>query len=383
MRHLRTASTTRLLTLLAATVALVLSAGFAQAALNGADKPEPKALDRAIHDAVTSPPVDGVTARVTFTNGLLPSGSLPDGSSPLAAGAEGRLWLAGDGRMRLELQADAGDAQIVAGEDRLTVYDSASETVYAMPLEQQQKQDDEHAEPTLADVRSGLDRLAGAWNLSGAQPTTTAGRPTYTLRIAPKDDGGLLGAAELAWDALNGVPLRAAVYAQGQDEPVLELEADDVSYGEIDAATFEADHPSTARVVEIDPVVEDHGGGEPARVRGVEAVQDRLGFELSAPRELAGLDRRSVRLVDMGGEPAALSIYGEGMGAIAVLQHEAGAERKPAEDSALPQINIDGATGTELATPLGTLVTFRRGGVEYVVVGSVPPVAAENAARGL
>jgi len=384
MRHLRTASTTRLLTLLAATVALVLSAGFAQAALNGADKPEPKALDRAIHDAVTAPPVDGVTARVTFTNGLLPSGSLPDGAtSPLAAGAEGRLWLAGDGRMRLELQAQAGDAQIVAGEDRLTVYDSASETVYVLPLEDRKAREHEGEEPTLADVRSGLDRLADAWNLSGAQPTSTAGRPTYTVRIAPKDDGGLLGAAELAWDALNGVPLRAAVYAQGQDEPVLELEAEDVSFGAIDASTFEADHPAGARVVEIDPVVEDHGG-RPTRVRGVEAVQDRLGFELSAPRELAGLPRDSVRLVDMGDEPAALSVYGEGMGAIAVLQHAAGAERKgEGVGLALPQINIDGATGTELATPLGTLVTFRRGDVEFIVVGSVPPVAAENAARGL
>ena len=50
---------------------------------------------------------------------------------------------------------------------------------------------------------------------------------------------------------------------------------------------------------------------------------------------------------------------------------------------ALPQVNIDGATGTELATPLGTIVSFERGGVSYTVVGSVPPVAAENAARGL
>ncbi len=49
----------------------------------------------------------------------------------------------------------------------------------------------------------------------------------------------------------------------------------------------------------------------------------------------------------------------------------------------LPQVNIDGATGTELATPLGTLLTFHAGGISYVVAGSVPPVAAENAARGL
>jgi hypothetical protein len=238
----------------------------------------------------------------------------------------------------------------------------------------------DHDPPTLADVRRGLDRLAGAWTLSGAQPTSTAGRPTYTVRIAPKDDGGLLGAAELAWDALHGVPLRAAVYAQGQDEPVLELEADEVGYGEIAGDTFEAEPPAGTRIVEVDPVTSD-AGGKPTRVRGVENVQRELDFELSAPAELAGLPRTSVRLVDAGGEPAALSIYGEGLGAIAVLQHEAGAERE--SEFELPQVNIDGATGTELATPLGTMVTFRRGGVGYVVVGSVPPVAAENAARGL
>ena len=49
----------------------------------------------------------------------------------------------------------------------------------------------------------------------------------------------------------------------------------------------------------------------------------------------------------------------------------------------LPQVNIDGDTGQELATALGTLVTFESGGVSYLVAGSVPPVAAENAARGL
>ena len=388
MNFLRTTSTSRLLLVLAATVALVLSAGFAQAALSGSDpKPDAKPLDRAVHDALNAPAVDGVTARVTFTNGLLPAGSLPDGAvSPLAAGAEGRLWLANDGRMRLELQSEAGDAQIVAGDDRLTIYDSSSETAYALPLGETKEKDKPAGEPaSLADVRGGLDRLAETWDLSGAQPTSTAGRPTYTVRIAPKDDGGLLGAAELAWDALNGVPLRAAVYAQGQDEPVLELEADDVSYGAIDDSTFEADPPAGTRVVEIDPVTGTDEHGKPTRVHGVEAVQRRLGFELSAPAELAGLPRTSVRLVDMGGEPGAVSIYGEGMGAIAVIQSAAaGAEGKPESGGfEFPQINIDGATGTELATPLGTMVTFRRGDVDYVVIGSVPPVAAENAARGL
>jgi outer membrane lipoprotein-sorting protein len=383
MRRLRTTSTQRLLTVVAAVVALALTGAFAQAAISGSDpKPDPKPLDQAVHDAVTAPPVDGVSARVTFTNGLLPSGSLPNGAaSPLAAGAEGRLWLADDGRARLELQSEAGDAQIIADGERLTVYDSASKTAYTMPTPQQ-KDEPAQEEPSLGDVRRGLDRLAEAWTLSGAQPTSTGGRPTYTVRIAPKDDGGLLGAAELAWDALNGVPLRAAVYAQGQDEPVLELEADDVSYGAIDGSTFDTTRPEGTRVVEIDPVtVDEHG--EPIRVRGVEAVQRRLPFELSAPRELAGLPRSEVRLVNADGSPGAVSVYGEGMGAIVVLQHEAGPQGGESGGLELPQVNIDGATGTEIATPLGTVVRFQRDGVAYTVLGSVPPVAAENAARGL
>jgi len=49
----------------------------------------------------------------------------------------------------------------------------------------------------------------------------------------------------------------------------------------------------------------------------------------------------------------------------------------------LPQVNIHGRTGTELATALGTIVTVQRDGVRYTVAGSVPPVAAENAARAL
>src|SRR5215216_5222276 len=134
MRRLRTTSTRRLVAIAAALVALALTGALAQAAISGSDpKPDPKPLDRAVHDAITAPPVDGVSARVTFTNGLLPSGSLPEGAvSPLAAGAEGRLWLAADGRARLELQSEAGDAQIVADGERLTVYDSSARTAYTL-----------------------------------------------------------------------------------------------------------------------------------------------------------------------------------------------------------------------------------------------------------
>ena len=77
-------------------------------------------------------------------------------------------------------------------------------------------------------------------------------------------------------------------------------------------------------------------------------------------------------------------VYGKGLGSIYVLQGKQGGH--PLLDRStlrLPQVNIDGHTGTELGTPLGTIVTFERGGVSYLVAGLVPPVAAENAARDL
>jgi outer membrane lipoprotein-sorting protein len=381
MRRLRTLSPRRLIAIVAAVVALAATAAVAQAALTNDPKPEPKALDRAILDAVNAPPVDGISARISFKNGLLPSGSLPEGStSPILAGAEGRLWMARDGRFRLELQSERGDAQIASDGEALTVYDASAKKVYRMELDHEKTQP-KREDATLADVRKGLDRLAQAWTLSGAQPTSTAGRPTYTVRIAPKDDGGLLGAGELAWDAVKGVPLRAAVYAQGQPEPVLELKATDISFGAVSDADLRVTVPAGIESVDVYPPAP--GGGEKrSDVSGLDAVQRELGFQLSAPRELAGLPRREVRLVSLGDKKGALTIYGEGLGGIAVLQHPAGSESAKT-DPQLPQVNIDGATGTELATALGTVVMFERNGVSYTVLGSVPPVAAENAARGL
>ena len=388
MRRLRTLSTRRLTAIVVAVAALAVTAGIAQAQLGSDPEPQPKALDRAITDALNAPAPQGVSARIAFTNALLPSGSMPHGEAgPLLSGAEGRIWIARDGRMRLELQSDHGDAQIVSDGETLSVYDGTSDTVYRMALPEDREAREEHEPAALADVRRGLERVARAWTLSGAKPTSTGGRPTYTVRIAPKDDGGLLGAGELAWDAEHGVPLRGAIYAQGQAEPVLEIEATEVAFGRVADGDLRFTAPRGAKLVEVDPPAHDEAPakaehGQPD-VTGVDAVQRRLDFELSAPRELAGLPRKQVRLVRFDGAAGALSVYGEGLGGILVLQREAAPSPEREGEMQLPQVNIDGATGTEIATALGTVLTFERGGVEYTVLGSVPPVAAENAARDL
>ena len=46
----------------------------------------------------------------------------------------------------------------------------------------------------------------------------------------------------------------------------------------------------------------------------------------------------------------------------------------------LPTVSINGHSGQELATALGTVLQVSSGGVDYTVLGSVPPTAAEMAA---
>jgi outer membrane lipoprotein-sorting protein len=384
MRRLRTASTRHILAILAAVGVLAAGAAVAQAALGGASAPPAKPLDRAIYDAARAPAVAGLSARIHFTNNLLPSGSLPEGTtSPMITGADGRLWLSGDGKVRLELQSDSGDAQIVSDGSRFMLFDATSNTAYTGALEQERHaQPKPEREPTLAGIDKGLANLGKMWTLSGAQPGTTADRPSYTVRISPKDDGGLLGAAELAWDAAHGVPLRAAVYAQGQATPVLQLEATHISYKPIAASTFSVTPPSGAKVTQVS--APDHspaGSGHAPDVTGRAAVAKQLAFPLAAPKSLAGLPLKQVRLVKSQDGTGALSVYGQGLGAILVLQSK-GADN-PLSSLKLPKIALGNATGSELATALGTVLTFQRGGVSYVVAGSVPPLAAENAARGL
>ena len=387
MSYLRHISTRRLLALSATVVAALASAAaIALAAGGSGPTPPAKPLAQAVHDGLAAPAVDGVTARITFTNHLIDAASL-QGGNPILTGANGRLWASGD-KLRLELQASgegAGDAQVLVDGDKLTVIETGSNTVYRATLPPD-KQAASEPVPSLARVQDALTHLAEQATLSGAQPSNVAGRPAYTVRISPRHDGGLLGAAEVAWDAEHGVPLRAAVYASGTADPVLELKATDIAFGKVAPADLTIPEPAGAHVVDLSPS-SSGGADQHGEVTGLSAVQAKVGFPIVAPDALVGLPRKDVKLVELDGTAGALVTYGQGLGGIAVLERPSQAQpkTKPQDNGglSLPKISINGASGQELDTALGTVVQFERGGVAYTVAGSVPPTAAEAAARGL
>jgi hypothetical protein len=380
---LRRLSTGRLI-LLVGVAALVLAAGGAAIAIagGGGPTPPPEALDQAIHDALTATGPDGVTARVTFTNRLFPSGALlGQAGSALMSGADGRLWLTNDGRGRIELQSDSGDVQIVWDSSRITVYDASSNTVYEASLPASSGTSDTGSPPTIADIDTALADIGVHWALSDAVPTDVAGQPAYSVTASPQHDGGLLASLELAWDATQGTPLRAGIYAQGSSDPVLELAVTDVSYGPVADADVNVAPPAGANVVDVNTSGQPDSGSSTPPVTGLDAVTAAADFPVVAPDTLVGLPRQDVRLV--GGDTV-LVLYGEGLGGIALVERKADTSGSGGNQLAsLPTVSLDGLTAHELATQLGTVLEWQAGGTSFVLAGSLPASAAEAAARAV
>ena len=411
MRFLRTVSTQRLLAIVAGVIIAVAGGtAIAVAAAGSGSVPPPESLAKALHQAATAPQVSGISARIQFTNKLIGSSNL-QGTDPILSGASGRLWISNDGRIHLELQGDNGDAQIAVDNGNFSIYDPMSNTIYKGSLPSQGSSNGTTGKtgtdkiPTVAQIQAQINQLLQGVKLAGPLPRNVAGQPAYKIKISPRHDGGLLGSIQLAWDAAHGIPLGIAVYAQGNPDPVLELKATDISYGPVSSSDLTISGHPGAKVVQVSSAA-DHGAAakSPAhgakgkkadtQVTGPAAVQAHLPFTLAAPDTLVGLSRQSVQLLDWGGSPAALVTYGQGLGGIAVIQQSASGQspstaQTPSSSGGdhqgltLPTVTINGNSGQELATALGTVIRFSNGKIQYTVLGSVPAAAAEAAAKAL
>jgi outer membrane lipoprotein-sorting protein len=379
MNILRRLSLSRLLLLCGVVVAVGIGATALALALGTGPTPPPKPLADAVHDALSAPRVGGVSARIQFTNHLLEGANLADGggeasqlaSSPLLSGASGRLWIGADGRARLELQSEKGDMQILYDGHNVSLYDAATNTLYRYTPPRESGSDgspgagagssssagtgaDRNKIPTVAEIEEGIAHVTKHANLSGATPTDVAGQAAYTVRVSPRENGGLIGGAELSWDAVSGVPLRAAIYSTTSPSPVIELSATEISYGPVESSTLDFTVPSNAKIEEV-TLPTKHGSGT------------------------------SGSSTDGGSRPH-VTTHGNGLAAIALVESPVKAgeqESASLQLEGLQKVSINGTSASELPTALGTLLSFERAGVRYLLVGSVTPASIEAFARGL
>ncbi len=379
---LRRLPTSRLLLLCGLVVVLGVSLTALAFALGTGPVPAAKPLPDAIHDALASAhaqPVQGVSAQIQWTDRLLEGANLSSGGgeasqltkSPLISGASGRLWISKDGHVRLELQSEKGDTQIFYDGHTISLYDASSNTLYRYTPSKEDEGEASssgssgggsgagdssggatHEVPSVAKIEEAISHLSNHTDVSGATPTDVAGQAAYTVRVSPKESGSLLGGAELSFDAVHGVPLRTAIYSTESSVPVLELAATSISYGPVEPSVFEFTPPANAKVEEV--VLPEKDGAKPG-----DSTQS--------------------------GEHPKVTSQGHGLSTIGVLESKTkpGASTSSTLPEGLPQIKINGTTATELTTELGTLLTFERSGVRYLVGGAITPSAVEAVAKGL
>ncbi|HEV3319081.1 MAG TPA: hypothetical protein VG053_05005 [Solirubrobacteraceae bacterium] len=368
---LRRLPLSRLLLVCGLVVVLGASVTALALALDTGPTPPPKPLADAVRQALVAPPVEGVTARIQLTDHLLEGANLAAGSggaagglssSPLLNGGSGRLWIAKDGRARLELQSEKGDTQIYYDGHTVSMYDASSNTLYryTVPAHEDGSSGGSagagaaggatapHEPPSVAKIEEAISHLRHV-NVSGAMPTDIAGQAAYTVRVTPQESGSLIAGAELSWDAVHGVPLRAALYSTTSATPALELAATEVSYGPVDGSVFEFEPPANAKVQEV--VAPEGGTAKP----------------------------------DASGGHPTVTTHGHGIASVAVIESKAkaGATESSALPEGLQKVKINGVEATELPTELGTLLSFERAGVRYMLVGAVGPAALEAIAKGL
>ena len=372
MNLFRRLSLYRLLLAVAVAVAVGIGATALAFALGAGPTPPPRQLAQAIQHALGASKPEGFSANVQLTDNLLEGASLAsegtgDGgggggellSNPLIKGGSGRIWLSKEGKFRLELQSEQGDTELVYDGHTFELYDAATNKLYRYTPEQHSQsgedgegQSESGHVPSVAKIQEGIDHLRKHANVSEASATDVGGQPAYTVSLSPNEGGSLLSSVQVSFDAENAVPLRAAVYSTASSSPVLELAASEVSFAPVEASVFSLDVPKSAKVQDIKPG--EHGSR-------------------AAHKGSSG-----------AGKHPKVSVHGEGPGAIAVLE-EAASGKSSASGAlkGLPQVKIGATKASELRTALGTVLTFERGGVRYVLAGSVKPDALQAFASGL
>ena len=369
----------RLLALCGAVLVIGISLTALALATGSGPTPPAKPLAQAVHDALAGPSVQGFSAEVKLTNNLLEGANLAAGgqggsgsgggevaSNPLLTGASGRLWVASDGRVRLELQSAKGDTQIIYDGKTAELFDASTNTLYRYtpsstsgwsgyaPLKSHAKTgqpaNGAHESPSVAKIEEAIADAKKHAVISGATPTDVGGKAAYTVRVSPNETGSLIAGADLSFDAGNGLPLRAAIYSTDSSSPVIELATSSISYGPVSDSVFAFTPAPGAKIVDVKPP---EGGG-------------------------------ASRTHSSSGQKPTVTSHGKGLSSVWVLEEKSSGKSSTSKSlEGLPKVNINGVSASELKTALGTVLTFSRSGVSYVLAGAVAPKDIEALARGL
>ena len=329
---------------------------------------------------------------------------------------------------RLEAQGQNGDFVVVGSGATVWTWDSLTTTAtrYALPV---------HAgastaspapspaaslDPATAAARL-IARLAPTATLSVDGQTTVAGRQTYTLTLTPTSSLTSVGSVKVAVDGERWVPLQVQVFAKGDSTAVLSAGFKSVSFAPSANSLFTFTPPSGATIVHKTvkaPAFKGTIGNEAAGTTAqhkpltLAQVKARAPFLLTPASTPTGVEFRGAFVTSTKGtsnaapatgltpaqrhalagfakRPTVVLAYGSGFGTVVVLESRTTAAQDARIAQGLGQVSmigkatVNGAPAVRLQTSLGSVVTFRQGGVRVVIAGLVPWSVVDQVAGSL
>jgi outer membrane lipoprotein-sorting protein len=242
----------------------VLATTAGAAALKTAASAEPRLPARSAAQLL----VDLQTARVDGLSGLvteradlglpsLPSlsgGNSSDLSSLLTGTHTLRIWYSGPNSARVALLGTLGESDVITNGKDVWTWSSADNTATHRVLSDRPEKvapvDPQH--PAMTPQQAADAALAAVdptTAVTTAGPVRVAGRSSYELVLAPRDNASLISQVRIAIDAEKHVPLRVRVYGQGAD-PAIEVAFTQVSFARPAAEQFRFNPPPGAKVEE-------------------------------------------------------------------------------------------------------------------------------------
>lgn len=349
------------------------------------------------------------SATVSVEQTLVPEGLL-GASQGERTGDSGprtaRIWRGGPEQFRAELQSENGDQIFVKNGSEIRAYDGASNALRTGEKPETAEQPPEGA-ASPEEIDEILAEISPTSDLQTGPPVEFAGRWAYPLTLEPRDKSlTLVERAEALVDAEAFVPLSFELYAEGAAEPVVRYEASDFDVGPVPDKRFQLETPPGATVEQMEEPADGKDRGEegrenqkPQSVASVVEAQEAVGFPV---RELTNAPGgRELTEIRVAGSDGVVQTYGEGWGTVVLVQKpDQGSESadQPREDSSreangendgqdgqlqVPTVDLGGVEAKEISTPIGTGLSWDANGVSYTLMGSVPAVELEEAARGL
>ncbi|WP_337831627.1 LolA family protein [Pseudonocardia sp. TMWB2A] len=232
---------------LAVALIVSLSVGLLTTRASAAPELPPVTPEQLVASVVAAEPV-ALAGTVAVDNRLglpavpgLPSDGLTDGTSTA------RVWSDGNGDGRLAVPSDDGERTYVRDGATTWAYDSTDRTATRFPSRGHAPDADAAKDPAEV-ARTVVARLSATSVLRVDGTTEVAGRPAYTLVLAPKPgERTVLREVRSAVDAQTRTPLELTVLGAGTD-PVLRIGFDDVTFGPQDPALFTFTPPPGATV---------------------------------------------------------------------------------------------------------------------------------------